>query len=1102
MFSPPAAVTLPYDRTRIHPDQASDLSVLRLVDGAPAWVEVEPIAVDLGAGTVTVLASGFSDWVVFDTNGAPSCTPTACQDATLTFTDHWSCTYAAQPDNTACDDGNGCTSGDSCLGGACAVATGCAASASCQGSGSGAACACNPGFSGNGQSCQDVNECASGNGGCDANATCTNLAGSRACACNAGYNGDGLTCTLDNHFQVIGMAFDFNHWDVLALDGAGAVRHIGAFTGIDGLSEPFLLSPDGLTLYGLAYSTPVDDEVGRAVFTMDLTTGQSTSAQLAIQAPPYEPGTPLGVLDGQIVAWRGDPSGATIVLIDPRTGEQTPYATVPVNAGQGVVAFDAVAQLLFVVDAQTLTTYDRNGAVVHQVPFTPSFFGGIEGPTADGLLVTTRWNGVDTVLITIDPATGVVVPRGGPLGTVASAWGMTYDGGTNTAYAIDTGDIVHSVNLTTGASTSVGSVSYAKQLTLAKTTSGCADNCVSRVPGPPAAPCTVPNTVCDINATCTPGDGGSYTCECVEGSVGDGMICKVNNVCMSNNGGCAPNAFCQTVGPLQALCTCRANSTGDGINCPCDVGYELRSNSCRAINPCSTNHGGCDRHAICSNTGPGTRSCTCVDPVFGDGETCGCQDGYVVRHLSGVNAACLAIDVCAESPNGGCDPHATCTPQSPGNRECSCNDTWVTSGHGPGGNVTCTCPFGHRSDGTICQPIDACLETPNGGCGPNAICTNVGPNQRTCACVSGYQTLPDDSTCTRICPPGYEGLTSDDCHPVSGFGLYGVVANGDTTQVLAIVPQTGTGTPLGAAGAPKTSGAWQLDFAGKHAFTIGTSQDGVSHLYTFDAASYTMTAGATGQLQEIVGTHFDGRVLGSAYDVGTWRISVSDPVTGAAGSSVALTGLLNTTVTSIAFDPARNLVYAIGSVDASPQQWLLTADMTTGTVKAIQTYREVKLAGVNAAGNLIAAQFVGYGWFIVEVDTATGAFNDWYGVMIDLSPSFDGVLVLDHTASLVYAHGQDSDGVYRFYTADLANYQVSSVEDLTSDPAHLTLMRASGACVGDGCAARDPGDIDPCWWGSAGCSDSADCTSSGPNQSSCQCSEGYQGDGYTCVPIP
>ncbi|HUU02962.1 MAG TPA: calcium-binding EGF-like domain-containing protein [Myxococcota bacterium] len=115
----------------------------------------------------------------------------------------------------ACNDGDACTSGDACSGGTCQAGqaidcsdgsdctadscdslTGCAntnlcaADASCVGN----ACQCDAGFTGDGHSCSDIDECAQGSDLCDSNAGCTNTAGSYTCACNSGWTGDGFTC--------------------------------------------------------------------------------------------------------------------------------------------------------------------------------------------------------------------------------------------------------------------------------------------------------------------------------------------------------------------------------------------------------------------------------------------------------------------------------------------------------------------------------------------------------------------------------------------------------------------------------------------------------------------------------------------------------------------------------------------------------------------------------------------------------------------------------------------------------------------------------------------------------------------------------------------
>ena len=46
-------------------------------------------------------------------------------------------------------------------------------------------CSCNSGYSGDGISCSDDDECAAG--ACDANASCTNTDGGYECACNDGF---------------------------------------------------------------------------------------------------------------------------------------------------------------------------------------------------------------------------------------------------------------------------------------------------------------------------------------------------------------------------------------------------------------------------------------------------------------------------------------------------------------------------------------------------------------------------------------------------------------------------------------------------------------------------------------------------------------------------------------------------------------------------------------------------------------------------------------------------------------------------------------------------------------------------------------------------
>ena len=87
-------------------------------------------------------------------------------------------------------DGLTCTDVDECA----TNNGGCDADATCTNTTGGNTCACDSGFTGDGLTCTDINECATGNGGCDANADCTNTPGSRTCACQPGFVGDGTTC--------------------------------------------------------------------------------------------------------------------------------------------------------------------------------------------------------------------------------------------------------------------------------------------------------------------------------------------------------------------------------------------------------------------------------------------------------------------------------------------------------------------------------------------------------------------------------------------------------------------------------------------------------------------------------------------------------------------------------------------------------------------------------------------------------------------------------------------------------------------------------------------------------------------------------------------
>ena len=87
----------------------------------------------------------------------------------------------------------------------------CHAEATCSNTDGNFTCTCNPGYEGDGITCDgkynphmldsnsnvthpDIDECTDDADNCDAYATCTNTVGNFTCTCNPGYEGDGITC--------------------------------------------------------------------------------------------------------------------------------------------------------------------------------------------------------------------------------------------------------------------------------------------------------------------------------------------------------------------------------------------------------------------------------------------------------------------------------------------------------------------------------------------------------------------------------------------------------------------------------------------------------------------------------------------------------------------------------------------------------------------------------------------------------------------------------------------------------------------------------------------------------------------------------------------
>jgi peptidoglycan/xylan/chitin deacetylase (PgdA/CDA1 family) len=80
----------------------------------------------------------------------------------------------------------------------CSVANACSPNATCEAVGGAARCTCKAGYTGDGATCADIDECGTGTDTCDANATCTNTPGGFTCgACNSGYVADSSGACVD-----------------------------------------------------------------------------------------------------------------------------------------------------------------------------------------------------------------------------------------------------------------------------------------------------------------------------------------------------------------------------------------------------------------------------------------------------------------------------------------------------------------------------------------------------------------------------------------------------------------------------------------------------------------------------------------------------------------------------------------------------------------------------------------------------------------------------------------------------------------------------------------------------------------------------------------
>ncbi|KAL9986757.1 hypothetical protein ACROYT_G000947 [Oculina patagonica] len=225
--------------------------------------------------------------------------------------------------------------------------------------------------------------------------------------------------------------------------------------------------------------------------------------------------------------------------------------------------------------------------------------------------------------------------------------------------------------------------------------------------------------MCEAKCTNTP---GSFHCSCGKGySLLSGSVCRDNNECTVNNGGCSHQCV---------------NYPG-GYKCSCRRGFRLvNEKMCKDVDECANNNGYCQH--TCKN-------------IYG-GHLCKCNEGFM---LDTNKVTCSDVDECKSYHMHGCQHY--------------CNNTL--------GGYFCSCRKGYQltSNNRTCTDVDECAPRNITGSNETAtrsachhICSNV-EGSFLCSCRKGYVLMYDKKQCKDVdeCQIGSHSCEHN-CHNTDG----------------------------------------------------------------------------------------------------------------------------------------------------------------------------------------------------------------------------------------------------------------------------------------------------------------------------------------------